>query len=434
MLSERVADILRKYPSLWQRVQKGVDAYYRMSLRQLVPPRAPGQPRESETLVARTDTLNVAAEKYFTSFQEHEFLMRKPFSDAESFPRQLFSLGAVFSAIGLRPKDVVLEFGAGSCWVSHFLNKFGCRTISVDVSTTALGLGKEMFKRDPATNWGLNPEFVAYDGHRIPLPDACCDKIVVIDAFHHVPNQREILTEMARLLKPYGMVGMSEPGLGHASTDASKHEVEQYGVLENELVIEDLAALAKDCGFTAASIVTASADGMFEVPAEELGEFLRGKNFVRYWKLQSQALLASHYILLYKDDPAPTTRRPRVVRAHLKCESPVPVQMQRGQSATVAIHVENPTETRWLAVEQEGWTRLGGHLYRSEPRELIDFDWVRIQLPHDLTPNKSARLEFQLPAIAEPGRYEVVFDMVIEGLAWFEQRASPTITVPLVVT
>ena len=70
MLSERVADVLRKYPSVWERVQKAVDAYLRMSLRQLVPARPPGQQRESASLVASTDTLNVAAEKYFTSFQE----------------------------------------------------------------------------------------------------------------------------------------------------------------------------------------------------------------------------------------------------------------------------------------------------------------------------------------------------------------------------
>jgi SAM-dependent methyltransferase len=434
VFTERVADVLRKVPPVWRGMRRLVSVYYRLSMIPFGHPRPVGQPRESDTLVASTDTLNVAAERYFQSFHDPEFLMRKPFSDSESFSRHLFSLGVVFSAIGLRQKDVVLEFGAGSCWVSHFLNKFGCRTISVDVSPTALALGRTMFERDPATNWSLGPEFIAYDGHRIPLPDACCDKIVVIDAFHHVPNQREVLTEMARLLTPDGIVGMSEPGLGHAASDASKHEVEQYGVLENELVIEDLGALAKDCGFAAASIVTVSPDGLFEVPAEHLGAFFTGRQFVKYWKHQTKALLASHYILLHKGDPAPTTKRPRALRADLSLKSRSPVNMTRGRSTTITIELENPTETRWLAAEGEGWTRLGAHLYRAEPRELIDFDWLRAALPRDLGQRQSARVDVTLPAIANAGRYEVVFDLVIEGVTWFEPKGSASLTIPIVVT
>ena len=41
----------------------------------------------------------------------------------------------------LRPGDTVIEIGAGSCWLSHLLNRYGCRTIAVDVSPTALAPG-----------------------------------------------------------------------------------------------------------------------------------------------------------------------------------------------------------------------------------------------------------------------------------------------------
>ena len=59
---------------------------------------------------------------------------------------------------------------------------------------------------------------------------------------------------------------------------------------------------------------------------------------------------------------------------------------------------------------------------------------VRVTMPADLTPNKSVRLEVPLPAIADAGRYEIVFDMVVEGFAWFEQKGSITLTVPVIVT
>ena len=73
-------------------------------------------------------------------------------------------------------------------------------------------------RQEPSRNWSLDPRFVAYDGRTLPLDDATCDCVVVYDAFHHIPNQRAILAEMHRILRPRGMVVMSEPGVGHADT------------------------------------------------------------------------------------------------------------------------------------------------------------------------------------------------------------------------
>ena len=422
--------------ALWAPIRAAIHAFYRVSMLPFgIDARRPrGRAQESPQLVGKTDALNDAAEKYFTSFNDTEFLLRKPFSDAESFSRHLFSLGAVFGALGLRRSDVIVEFGAGTCWVSHFLNKFGCKTISVDVSATALKLGREMFERDPATNWSVGPEFLPYDGHTIPLADGSCDKIVVNDAFHHVPNQREILKEMARILKPNGLVGLSEPGQGHADTDASRREVEQFGVLENELVIEDVGELAKACGFGEATILTASPDALWEVPTRDLGAFITGKGFVPYWRRFGQALLASHYIVLHKGDPAPTTRRPKVLRARVEVAGPSEVRVRAGESRQMTVKVTNDGDTRWLSTMGEGWTRVGGHLYRvSESREMLDFDWLRVDLPTDVSPKHSVELTFTLPPIASPGRYEVVIDAVVEGLVWFEPRGSTPLAIALIV-
>jgi SAM-dependent methyltransferase len=434
VITDAIVSTLKRFPPIWRRIHMVMDAFYRASMYPFGRDRKPGVARESSQLVADTDKLNTAAEHYFTAFDNHEFLLTKPFSDSESFPRHLFSLGVIFSAIGLRPTDVVVEFGSGTCWVSHFLNRYGCKTISVDVSPTALALGRQMFERDQATRWPLAPEFVPYDGHRIPLPDACCDKIVVIDAFHHIPNQRQILSEMVRILKPEGVIGMSEPGVGHAASDASKHEVETYGVLENELVIEDLGALAKSVGFTAASIVTASPDGLWEVPTEDLGGFFQGKKFIAYWQHQCNALLASHYILLYKGDSQPSTRRPKALRAEIEVAGPAVIKIAGGVSSAIKLTITNPTETRWLAAEGEGWTRVGAHLFALEPeRQVKDLDWLRVSLPHNVERDKSVDVEVRVPPL-EAGKYEVVFDLVIEGVAWFESRGSTTTRVTLVVT
>ena len=90
-------------------------------------------------------------------------------------------------------------------------------------------------------NWDLKPEFLLYDGHRIPLPDAHVDKIVIYDAFHHVPNQAEILREMARVLK-VGRRGRDvRAGRGpRAPRRPAATRPTSGGVLENEFVSEEL--------------------------------------------------------------------------------------------------------------------------------------------------------------------------------------------------
>ena len=168
----------------------------------------------------------------------------------------------------------MVDFGAGSCWLSHLLNRYGCRTISIDVSESALALGRQVFERDPRTNWSLDPLFLAYDGHTLPLDDASCDRILVFDAFHHVPNQREILAEMHRVLTVDGIVAMREPGRAHSTSPSSKAESQATGVLENDLIIEDLAALAEAVGFRTTNVIAAGMTMPYEIPARQIGRFI----------------------------------------------------------------------------------------------------------------------------------------------------------------
>ncbi len=430
MLRRVVGPALKQAPLTRAVVRGSMNAMFRVALLPFGRNRPRGVARESEELVARTDGLNRAAEHYYTAFDETAFLLGKPFTDELSLPRHLFSLGVLLHGLRLRRSDVVVEFGAGSCWVSHFLNRFGCRTISIDVSETALDLGRQLFRRDPSTDWSLEPAFLTYDGRRIPLADASCDKVIVFDAFHHIPNQREILCELRRILTPHGIVAMSEPGLGHADTQASRQEVEKYGVLENELVVEDLAALALDCGFAAANLIVASPDAAWEIPASDLGAFIQGKGFTRFWEHHSDALLAGHYILLYKGDPRPTTRQPKALGARIRVATPsTPSSVTVGSAIPLRLTIVNTSETRWLAGRRDdgGWTRVGAHLYRlGTERELVDFDWLRVELPRDVDPHETIVMDILTPPMAEPGSYEIVFDLVIEGVTWFADRGSNT--------
>lgn len=435
VLTRAVRPALQRIPLAWPATRWLLDAIYRVAFLPFGRDRPRGVPREAADLVARTDELNRRAEEYFVGSQALESILRKPFADEMSFPRHLVALGVLLQGLRIARSDVVVEFGAGGCWVSHFLNKFGCRTIAIDVSRTALELGRQLFRRDPFTNWEIGPAFVPYDGHRVPLASASCTKVIMVDAFHHVPNQREILGELHRILTSDGIVAMFEPGVGHGSASTSRHETAEYGVLENELVIEDVAALGLACGFHAAHVLVVGAEGPWEVPAADLGPFIRGKGFRPFWLHQTEALLASHFLLLYKGDPEPTTRQPKTLRARIDLRlGGAVLRGEVGRPTPLQLVLTNTAASRWLAGDGSGWTRLGAHLFRADSAQtLLDFDWLRASLPRDVCRDEQVVVDVVLPAIDEPGTYCVTFDLVIEGVTWFADRGSDALTCTLEV-
>jgi SAM-dependent methyltransferase len=384
------------------------------------------RPGAQSDIEVATDTFNSTAEMHWRTHTDLRHVMDKPFSEPESLSRRLIDIGTIIDGLRLRPGDTVLEIGAGSCWLSLILNRYGCKTISVDVSTTALSIGRMLFEREPTTNWPLEPAFLVYDGHTLPIPDASVDRIVMYDAFHHIPNQRELLTEMRRVLRSDGVVAMSEPGRGHTCSASTLNEA-ATGILENELSLEDIAEQASDAGFDGARVIVSSDLPLMEVDVANLRGFMGGRGFARYWRSLCAALDGHHYILLFVGDAQPTTRRPRRLSAIIRRIAGTPLRIGRGKKIQAVFDVYNAGDTRWLYRDHErpGWTRFGGHLYRDDPgRTLIDFDWLRVDLPNDVAPEQSIRIVAQLPSIHEPGAYVIGFDLVVEGVAWFADRGS----------
>jgi SAM-dependent methyltransferase len=388
--------------------------------------RPPSMMDRLSVLEPKTDELNHAAERYFASYLDPHHLLNKPFSEPESVARYLIGAGVLIDSLRIEPGDTILELGAGSCWFSHLLNRHGCRTIAVDVSPTALALGRMLFERDPNTDWTLEPLFLPYDGHRLPVSDASVNRVVLYDAYHHLPNPRELTREMRRVLGPEGIVGMAEPGRGHARSASSVAET-ATGVLENELSLEDVAELALACGFQAVRVVIEPSRPIMEIDAGKLRSFMGGHGFARYWRDLCAELDGHHYILLFAGDPAPTTRRPKRLKAVFGLLGDRDeIHVRSDETVHIAFDVTNAGDTRWLSAnERPGWTRLGAHLHRADlARTPVDFDWFRESLPRDISPGERLVFGVTLPPLRASGSYIVTFDLVIEGVAWFAQRGS----------
>ncbi len=69
--------------------------------------------------------------------------------------------------------------------------------------------------------------------------------------------------------------------------------------------------------------------------------------------------------------------------------------------------------------------RLGAQLCDASGA-LLNRDFARADLPRPLGPGDRVDLPIEIPAAPAPGRYRLKFDLVYEGVDWFERCGSPT--------
>ncbi len=76
--------------------------------------------------------------------------------------------------------------------------------------------------------------------------------------------------------------------------------------------------------------------------------------------------------------------------------------------------------------------RLGAQLCTSDGA-VMDRDHARARLPATLEPHAAAEVPIEVPLPYAPGRYRLKFDLVAEGIDWFEACGSPTTSRALLV-
>jgi hypothetical protein len=129
--------------------------------------------------------------------------------------------------------------------------------------------------------------------------------------------------------------------------------------------------------------------------------------------------------------PGATPRAEIAVRGLLP---PLPIVARRGKKATVRTTVRNTSTRRFPAQASYGrrLVRLGAQLCDASGT-LINRDFERAWLPHHLEPGATAEIEMTITPPEQPGRYALKFDLVSEGIDWFEACGSPTTTKTLLV-
>ena len=105
----------------------------------------------------------------------------------------------------------------------------------------------------------------------------------------------------------------------------------------------------------------------------------------------------------------------------------LPILARRGRTLQLQTRVRNLSDRRFAAQASYGrrLVRLGAQLCSADGT-LIDRDYARAWLPHHLEAGQQTDITIEIPAPAEPGRYQLKFDLVSEGIDWFETSGSQT--------
>ncbi|OFW30532.1 MAG: hypothetical protein A3H97_05550 [Acidobacteria bacterium RIFCSPLOWO2_02_FULL_65_29] len=125
--------------------------------------------------------------------------------------------------------------------------------------------------------------------------------------------------------------------------------------------------------------------------------------------------------------PGATPKARIDVRTILPGVPGLPLIGRSGRALQVRTRVHNLSTRPFPAAASYGrrLVRLGAQL-SAEDGTLINRDYARADLPRTLGPGDSLPVPLQFPAVDRPGAYTVKFDLVSEGVDWFERCGSKT--------
>lgn len=410
------------------------------------------------------EELCASAEDFFAQRANWDSLLAKPLSDIEEAPELLICFAHVVRGLKLLPDMTVLDFGAGSCWTARFLTQLGMKVIALDVSPSALRIGRKLYRRHPVFGHKPRPEFLLFDGRTIALPDESVDRITCWEAFHHVPNPEQVLKELARVLKRGGIAGFSEPGPDHSKSEQSQQEMRTNRVIENDIEMQQIWHAAQVAGFTDLQLAAFSPEPV-TLSLADFNNLLDGDNTgADYMTQLRQQMQRRRLFFLFKGEPVlPLDSRRRVgLRSELNI-TPTHARVRAGDSLRLALAVKNTGESTWLPTPETrapwwqkgplkylgkrehmgadrvpprvGGVRLGIQLLDDAGR-LLETDYFRYHLtPRDgraIKPGEVVHLDVRVPLL-NTGTYILHCDLVSEFVCWFADIGSQVVRVQVEV-
>ncbi|HXG90527.1 MAG TPA: class I SAM-dependent methyltransferase [Vicinamibacterales bacterium] len=285
----------------------------------------------------------------------------------------------------------LLDVGADGTWSTARLAGRGLTCVALDI-TDHLALSRLFHQHGPPYSC------VNVDMHDQVLADRSFDAITAFNALHHSKRLFALAANIARMLKPDGVLGFVEPYVQNAQQEAA------FGASQSAVGInENVHALDRwDEAFHKAGLT-----------------------------LEAYSLTDS-FNAIYRKRAERSARRP-VISDFYAAElsvTPAVVNAQAGEWVALAVHVASTGRAAWATRGPEPTVRLSYHLACTVAgaTRMVAFDNDRTWLSTFVGPGHPQDFTVQV-ILDEPGSYDLTFELVHETHRWFGTPATAQVNV-----
>jgi SAM-dependent methyltransferase len=388
-----------------------------------VPEERPRHRRYLSDAPERTEAYLQAAREYVSRRSDLSWLYRKPYDRNAGHPmffEEMYAVMNLLQAMAITTWGKVLEVGSGPGWITEILLALGYEVDAVEPSEEMIAIAQDRIaqaRRHLRLGEVPRCRFHAEPLESCALPGGSYDAALFHASLHHLIDEDRGLAQCFRLLRPGGVLGISEaawvPGNRQLESDLEE-EMRQFGTLESPYTAEYLDFLLHQHGFVDIQRYY-TVNGLF--PAE-MGDR-------RITEIATGRPLDHNVLTARKPSPyAATTLDPSV-----RTEAGIEVLDSAFDRSAGTIHLRmrliNQGETVWLAeAPRVGFVTIALRRGELESPGCVEAE-PRHRLPYDVKPGEELvlSLSFRLPADAVDGPW--VLDLVDEGQFWFSRRGSP---------
>jgi ubiquinone/menaquinone biosynthesis C-methylase UbiE len=235
----------------------------------------------------------------------------EPFTAARAASRLLFDFSVMASLLNFSNLEwPVLDFGAGSGWISELCARMGLHAVSFDIHGDLQSCLEKRAEADHRIDERLLC-FAHGDGHAMPFESDVYGHLLCYDTLHHMHDYPRVFAEFFRVLKKGGRGIFVEPGARHSTSPETIAFVEAQkkhdpSWIERDVVLDEIDQIARNAGFKKGlSIVPMPHPSALQIYSmDEWGQFRNGDQLQRL--RLTDRLAATNYwdrVIFYVDKP-----------------------------------------------------------------------------------------------------------------------------------
>ncbi|MEP3388116.1 MAG: arsenite methyltransferase [Reichenbachiella sp.] len=207
--------------------------------------------------------------------------------------------------------DVVIDLGSGAgndCFIARHETGETGKVIGIDFTEPMI----EKARINSDKLGYNNVEFRYGDIEKMPVADDTADVIVSNCVLNLVPNKKNVIAEIFRVLKPGGHFSISDIVLVGELPEALQHDAEMYaGCVSGAIQKEEYLGFIEDQGF---SNITIQKEKTIDIPDDILSKYLDEEGLAQF-KSGSTGIFS---VTVYAEKPGAKKDKPRVKLSELQ--------------------------------------------------------------------------------------------------------------------